>query len=98
MVGVLRRVARLAALAAMLAAPGDVLGQALTGSIEGRITDNSGAVLPGVTVTLSGAAVLGGTQVRVSEGDGRYRFPVLPPGTYTVTFDLAGFPAPFVIK
>ena len=91
MVGVLQRAARLAVAVAMLVVPGDVVGQALTGNIEGRITDGSGAVLPGVTVTLSGAAVLGGTQVRVSEGDGRFRFPVLPPGTYTVTFELSGF-------
>ena len=56
----------------------------------GTVTDESGAVLPGVTVALKGEAVVG-TQTAVSGPQGVYRFPALPPGTYDLTFTLAGF-------
>src|SRR5215211_6661863 len=50
------------------------------GSIYGKVTDASGGVLPGVTVTVAAT----------SEG-GTYQFPSVPVGTYTVTFELASF-------
>jgi len=59
--------------------------------IEGRVMDASGAVLPGVTVTLSSAAIQGSRVVAVSGPDGRYRFTTLPLGLYELTFELAGF-------
>ncbi|MBI3493825.1 MAG: TonB-dependent receptor [Acidobacteria bacterium] len=65
-------------------------GASTTGSINGKVADSSGAVLPGVTVT-AGSPSLMGVQTTVSDAGGNYRFPALPPGTYTVTFELAGF-------
>jgi hypothetical protein len=64
--------------------------QRTTGSIVGTVTDESGAVLPGVTVTLTGAGVAG-TPTTVTGETGTYRFPSLPPGTYRVSFAIAGF-------
>ncbi|MEW6320849.1 MAG: TonB-dependent receptor [Acidobacteriota bacterium] len=64
--------------------------QRTTGALFGTVTDSSGAVLPGVTVTLTGAAVQG-TPTTVTSETGVYRFPALPPGTYTLTFELSGF-------
>ena len=56
----------------------------------GTVTDEQGAVLPGVTVTATSPALIG-SQTTVSEANGRYQFPALPAGTYTLAFDLAGF-------
>ena len=65
-------------------------GASTTGSINGKVADSSGAVLPGVTVTASSPSLMG-VQTAVSDTSGNYRFPALPPGSYTVTFDLPGF-------
>jgi hypothetical protein len=54
------------------------------------ITDDSGAVLPGVTVTLRGPGVPG-APTTVSNESGVYRFPNLPPGVYSITVELQGF-------
>src|SRR5918996_420418 len=62
-----------------------------TGSLRGRITDNTGAALPGVTVTAASGAVMGGSLVAVTSDEGVYRFPALPPGLYTVRMELTGF-------
>lgn len=64
--------------------------QEFRGRINGTVTDNTGAVLPGVTVTASSPALIQ-PQVQVTGADGQYRFLALPPGTYTVDFELAGF-------
>src|SRR2546422_4754214 len=64
--------------------------QELRGRITGLVTDNTGAVLPGVTVTAAGPALIQ-AQTTVTGADGTYRYPALPPGLYTVTFELAGF-------
>src|SRR5712671_5119749 len=50
------------------------------GSIGGTITDNTGAALPGVTVTATSPALLVSSIVRVSEPDGTYLVPDLPVG------------------
>jgi TonB dependent receptor/Carboxypeptidase regulatory-like domain/TonB-dependent Receptor Plug Domain len=63
-----------------------------TGSILGRATDESGAVLPGVLVEASGPA-LQGTRSTTTDARGNYRLTLLPPGTYTVAFNLQGFGA-----
>ena len=65
--------------------------QSGTGVIEGAITDESRAALPGVTVTARSAALQGGERVSVSDAEGLYRFPTLPPGVYELSFDLTGF-------
>jgi hypothetical protein len=64
--------------------------QRTTGSIVGTVTDESGAVLPGVTVTLSGAGVAG-TPSTVTGDNGTFRFPSLPPGEYNLSIQLQGF-------
>jgi hypothetical protein len=64
--------------------------QQQTGEIFGRVVDNSGAVLPGVTVTVQGTALIQPRVVVTSE-TGTYRAPELPIGTYSVTFELTGF-------
>src|SRR5499427_3251149 len=73
----------------LLLAPVALLAQT-TGTIEGSVTDQSGAALPGVTVELAGAK-LQGAKTAVTAADGRYRFLSLTPGDYTVTATLAGF-------
>lgn len=60
-------------------------------AISGRATDNTGAVLAGVTVEATSPAIIGGTKVVVTDGQGRYSIIDLRPGTYRVTFALAGF-------
>ena len=61
-----------------------------TGSIFGKVTDASGGVLPGVTVTVSGPA-LQKPLVQVTAESGAYQFPVVQIGTFSVTFELSGF-------
>ena len=60
------------------------------GMIRGVITDKGGEGLPGVAVTTSSPALIGKI-TDVSGGDGSYRLPSLPPGTYIVTAELSGF-------
>jgi len=62
-----------------------------SGSIIGVISDSSGAVLPGVTVTATGPALQVPSIVSVTDAKGEYRLTPLPAGTYTVTFELSGF-------
>src|SRR5262249_41511559 len=59
-------------------------------AVVGTITDAQQAVLPGVTLSLRNAET-GVTRTTVSEADGRYRFPALPPGRYELKAQLAGF-------
>jgi len=61
-----------------------------TGAIIGTVTDLQGAPLPGATVTVSGPNLMG-TRSSITEADGVYRFPALPPGDYTVKAELDGF-------
>jgi hypothetical protein len=65
-------------------------GASSTGTIQGRVTDAQGAVLPGVTVTASSPSALG-VQTTVSSETGNYRFPAIPPGVYSLTYELPGF-------
>ena len=66
---------------------------ASSGSIAGVVRDEAGAVLPGVTVEASSPALIERTRTVVTDGEGRYRLVDLRPGTYAVTFTLAGFRA-----
>ena len=63
-------------------------GQGTTGSLIGNVTSD-GAALPGVTVTISSPA-LQGTRTAITGEGGGYTFPSLPPGKYTVAFDVEG--------
>ena len=60
------------------------------GSIRGYVKDDQGAVLPGVTVTALSPALLSPVTA-VTDNGGYYRLLNLPPGTYAVTAELAGF-------
>src|SRR5215831_20803183 len=60
------------------------------GSIQGKVTDNTGGVLPGVTVEAK-SSVLPTPHTTVTGPDGVYQLPALPPGVYTVTFTISGF-------
>src|SRR5262249_29884331 len=64
--------------------------QSQTGEIFGKVTDSSGGVMPGVTVTLTGPSLLQ-PQVAMTSETGTYQFPRLNVGTYSVKFELAGF-------
>ncbi len=65
-------------------------GQVTTGTINGRVSDSSGAVIPGVNVNLT-STVIQGERTALSDEAGNYRFLLLPPGTYRVTYELPGF-------
>ena len=60
-------------------------------SIEGIVSDATGAVLPGVSATLESPQLIAPQVVRVTDGEGAYRFTGLGIGTYTVTYALPGF-------
>ncbi len=72
-------------LAWSIPAPGQGSGQ-----ISGAVTDEQGAMMPGVTVTLRNQET-GVTRTAVTEADGRYRFGALSPGHYSLKADVGGF-------
>ena len=76
-------------LASLLAFPAAAFAQA-TGGLTGVITDDSGAVLPGVTVEVKNTAT-GQVRNTVTGADGFYTVPLLQPGKYEVRAALAGF-------
>jgi hypothetical protein len=84
-----RIVAFVVALSA-LAAPTLAQVSATTGSINGKVSDATGGVLPGVTVTIS-SPNMQGTRTDVTDQQGDYRFPAVPPGEYRITYELTGF-------
>ena len=77
-----------AALVAALALVPIASAQQLTGGIYGKVVDEQGGALPGVTVTLSG---IGAPKIQTSDARGEFRFPSLDPGVYTLTYDLQSF-------
>ncbi|HEX6098329.1 MAG TPA: TonB-dependent receptor [Thermoanaerobaculia bacterium] len=83
-----RRTLLLLLLCLALATP--LLAQSSTGSISGTITDDSGAALPGVTVTVSNVAT-GVSRSAITNASGYYQIALLPPATYTVDVTLEGF-------
>ena len=62
-------------------------------AIAGVVRDTSGAVLPGVTVEAASPALIEKLRTAVTDGQGQFRIIQLRPGSYTVTFSLAGFSA-----
>jgi len=87
---VLRALAALAIVLAFGLAPAAAQTGQMFGELVGKVTDDQGGVLPGVTVTLSGPAAMG-TPTATSNAAGIYRFPAVNTGTYTLKFELAGF-------
>src|SRR5438046_9847914 len=62
-----------------------------SGTIDGTVKDESGSVLPGVTVTITSPQLQVGTLVQVSDSAGAYKFVDLPAGTYRLKAELTGF-------
>ncbi|MGE3510965.1 MAG: carboxypeptidase regulatory-like domain-containing protein [Vicinamibacterales bacterium] len=60
-------------------------------TIAGQVLDNTGAALPGATVEATSPALIEGSRVAVTDGQGRYSIVNLRPGTYTIAFSLEGF-------
>jgi hypothetical protein len=89
---VVRGMSSLFVLSLVLLVPRLALAQsATTGSIAGEVKDNTGALLPGVTVEAASPALIERSRTTVTDGEGKYRITDLRPGTYSVTFSLAGF-------
>jgi hypothetical protein len=76
----------------LLVPAGYVLGQTAMATARGTITDEQGAVLPGVAVTVRHLET-NVTRTAVSSETGKYLMPNLPPGSYEVTAELTGFTA-----
>jgi outer membrane receptor protein involved in Fe transport len=72
----------------LLAASAALLAQT-TGTIEGSVTDQNNASLPGVSLELAGPR-LQGVRSATTSAIGTYRFPSVPPGAYTITASLPG--------
>ena len=77
-----------AAVMSLLVLPDLVFAQ---GTISGVVRDETGAVLPGVTVQAASPALIEGSREVVTDSSGQYTIVNLRPGTYTVTFTLTGF-------
>lgn len=87
------KVFAVAIFASLLLAMGAMAQTSTTGQIEGSVIDSNGAVVPGVTVTLSGSNLIR-SQSTTTDTSGSYRFSAVPPGRYTVKVDAsAGFDA-----
>src|SRR5262245_27159339 len=89
----LRLVRRSLTLLALLVAAAPAMAQVATGTIAGSVKDPSGALLPGVSVTLTGEYLIGGARTEITSAGGGYRFDRLVPGLYDVKFEMTGFKA-----
>ncbi len=74
----------------VLLAPSRAFAQS-TGSIAGVVTDQTGGVLPGVTVEVASPALIEKVRTAVTDGTGAYKIVDLQPGVYTITWTLSGF-------
>src|SRR2546427_12280412 len=87
-----RSVRAMAVLALILSVigSGSLSAQTTTGRILGMVTDESGAVIPGVEITVRNPAT-GLSRNTITNESGNYQVPLLPPGSYEVQVALAGF-------
>jgi hypothetical protein len=74
-----------------LSLAGPAFSQGSTGAITGRAHDASGAIIPGVEVTITSPAMIGGSRTAVTDEQGVYQFTLLAIGVYRVSFGLPGF-------
>src|SRR6267378_846117 len=84
----LARTVFLGAVIAGFAASG--VAQTIRGTLTGTVSDSSGGVVPGATVTATNAAT-GIAESVVTNQQGGYTMPLLPPGNYSVMVELPGF-------
>ena len=84
----MRRLVRILGVLGILVVPSAVFAQA---TITGVARDTSGGVLPGVTVEAASPVLIEKIRTTVTDGNGRYQITDLRPGSYSVTFTLAGF-------
>ena len=77
-------------MAGLVALGAPVAAQQTTGNITGRIVDDQGAAVPGVSVTARNAQT-GFTRTDTSDAEGIYRLNAMPVGTYDITAELQGF-------
>src|ERR1700733_6439659 len=75
---------------AAVMAPSLMAQSLVSGDLTGTVTDPSGAVVPGATVTLKSDST-GATHTTTTNSSGAYRFSLLQPGSYTVTANATGF-------
>ncbi len=75
----------------VLSAPPLDAQSSTSGLIRGTVTDPLGGVLPGATVIARSEVVIGGQKVVISNAEGKYRFPALTPGQYSLEAQLQGF-------
>src|SRR5207253_5027207 len=82
------RIGVVALTAVLLVAPA---ARAQDAGIAGLVKDNTGAVLPGVTVTATSPVLIEQQRVAITDAEGRYSITQLRPGVYSVNFSLPGF-------
>ncbi len=75
---------------ALVLVPAAARAQAASGVLEGKVTDEGGAGVPGATITATNAGT-GVERTTTSDSGGMFRFAALPAATYTVKIELAGF-------
>ena len=73
-----------------LATPARIAAQVGSGALGGTVRDETGAPLPGATVTATASGTRQ-TRMALTGQDGAYTFPNLPPGTYQIRVELNGF-------
>ena len=86
----MRKMSVLLVLAAVCCVTVNTAAQSTTGTISGRVVDSQGLPVPGVTVVAT-SPNLQGTRETVTSGNGDYILSLLPPGAYSVRFELTGF-------
>ena len=87
----MKRIVSLFALLSALAGASVATAQVQTGSILIKAVDEQGAVMPGVSVTISSPVLVAGSMSGVTDAGGVNRFPSLVPGEYSVKVELSGF-------
>ena len=86
-----KKMSRIAAFVCLLAFCGrSLLAQGVFGTLDGVVTDPTGAVVPNAKITLTDA-ISGSARNTVSDGAGFYNFPSVPVGTYNLSVSAAGF-------
>jgi TonB-dependent receptor-like protein/carboxypeptidase family protein len=86
-----KQTSRMLVTAASILFPLIAVAQGLTGAIIGTVKDAQGGVLPGAVVRVSSPALIGGPAALTTNEKGQLRFPTLPPGSYVLDIELAGF-------